>query len=453
MESIWKVFECLDEMVYVADIDTNEICYMNAHLRNSLGYQSHDEYAGKKCYEILQGRNSPCPFCTNSELEPAKFVSWIHHNPILHKSFLIKDSMICYQNHKYRMELAIDMDVKNISEKSLYYAQSERILGECLRIIASAVSPDDSINQMLAYIGAVYMCDRSYIFEINDNNLISNTYEWCANNILPQKDIFQKKSLESIDWWFKMFKEDNLVFIRNLEDIRNEHPMTYAILKSQNISSIAVAPISVGKKIRGFIGIDNPNYALFSSISSFLKGIGVVAFSLLSRKEIMERLENISFRDQLTGAFNRNALFEHHAKQSSINSIGVIFCDITGLKRTNDSMGHEAGDQIIKHCYQLIRETLESEQVYRVGGDEFVVVFYNMNKADFCKEIYKLRKRIKEETYHIAIGYHWTDQQPLNLESSISKADKIMYQDKQEYYDRNRGISGIDRRDSAIRKK
>ena len=49
---MWEFFEKLDEMVYVSDVDTHELIYMNEHLRNSLGYQNHEEYVGKMCYEM-----------------------------------------------------------------------------------------------------------------------------------------------------------------------------------------------------------------------------------------------------------------------------------------------------------------------------------------------------------------------------------------------------------------
>ena len=47
----WSFFESLDEMVYVTDMETNELVYMNRHLRNALEYRTHEEYRGRKCYE------------------------------------------------------------------------------------------------------------------------------------------------------------------------------------------------------------------------------------------------------------------------------------------------------------------------------------------------------------------------------------------------------------------
>ena len=69
MSRMWSFFENLDEMVYVSDIETHELVYMNRHLRESLGYQTPEEYVGKMCYTVLQGSSRPCHFCTNCQLQ------------------------------------------------------------------------------------------------------------------------------------------------------------------------------------------------------------------------------------------------------------------------------------------------------------------------------------------------------------------------------------------------
>lgn len=59
---IWEFFEKLDEMVYVTDIETNELVYMNQKLRNSMGIHDSAEYIGRMCYEVLQEPTAPANF-------------------------------------------------------------------------------------------------------------------------------------------------------------------------------------------------------------------------------------------------------------------------------------------------------------------------------------------------------------------------------------------------------
>lgn len=63
MKKIWEFFENLNEFVYVADIDSHELVYMNKKTREMYGLSSMEEALGKKCYELLQGNSAPCAMC------------------------------------------------------------------------------------------------------------------------------------------------------------------------------------------------------------------------------------------------------------------------------------------------------------------------------------------------------------------------------------------------------
>lgn len=451
MDFAWEFFEDLDESVYVSDLETYDLIYMNARLRNSHGFSSHDNYLGKKCYKVLQGIDSPCSFCTNHALKPGKFVSWTHKNPVLGKCFLLKDTLVSRGQREYRLEIAIDADAKSGTAASYYYSRNETILNGCLHQFVSATNPEDSIRNVLAYIGNTFLCDRAYVFEINDNDLMSNTYEWCADGITPQKDVLQNESIECIDWWMSLFRENKVVVIEDLEEIRLTHPLSYAVLKPQDVSSLTAGPIRIDDQVLGFIGVDNPNSDMLPLIAPLLNIIGYFFVSLLRRRDLLRRLNHLSFHDSLTGAFNRNAMAEHHASRLQMHSIGVVYCDVTGLKQTNDTMGHDAGDRMIQSCYHLIHDTLRTHWVYRAGGDEFVSVCPDCTESDFLKRVQLLRDRIHQGPHHMAVGYTWSDQQPVNLEALISQADKIMYQDKRDYYTANLITPGIERRRSSAR--
>lgn len=442
---IWDFFENLDEMVYVSDIETHELVYMNKYLRDSLGCGS--EYMGKMCYRVLQGMDSPCSFCTNCQLEAGQFVSWTHMNPVLNRRVLLKDTLIHADGRSYRLELAINADSDMANQSPFYYTRSETILNECIQQIFSTASAEESIHKMLAYIGKSFSCDRAYIFEINDNKTTDNTYEWCADNVTPQKDCLQSLSLSSIDWWLSLFYDNQVTMISDLEEIRTKYPEAYAILKPQDIHCLAAGPIKTEDEIIGFIGVDNPTEQMMPMIESFLNVIGYFTSTLLRRRDLVQRLNSLSYHDQLTGALNRHALTEQYG-DLPMNSVGVIYCDITGLKAVNDSKGHKAGDQLICHCYALLQSAVDTCTVYRTGGDEFVVLCPNCSESDFQSRLRALQDKIHQDQHHIAVGYIWSDTHPLNLEKLIAQADEVMYQDKRDYYRTNIYRPGVDRRKS-----
>ncbi len=204
------------------------------------------------------------------------------------------------------------------------------------------------------------MCDRAYIFEWNHSDRMRNTYEWCAKGVVPQKHILQNESVESIQCLFPILEEKKVIVIDDMEQIGKQYPAAYAFFKSLDISSFAAGPIKRDGEIIGFVGVDEPDPRMMPVLKPMLEVIGYFVLSLLKGRELIEHLRKIGLHDLLTGAFNRNALIEFN-QQSSMPPAGVIYCDITGLKKINDVFGHVKGDQMIRHCYELIHEALDTD--------------------------------------------------------------------------------------------
>ena len=94
--------------IYISDMDTYELLYLNKESCKTL-QASKNELVGRKCYEVIQGRTSPCDFCTNNKLTYNKFYEWEFFNPVLDRTFLIKNRIIDWNGHKSRIELSHDM--------------------------------------------------------------------------------------------------------------------------------------------------------------------------------------------------------------------------------------------------------------------------------------------------------------------------------------------------------
>ena len=94
--------------VYVSDMDSYELLYVNRKSCKTLG-KPRDEVLGRKCYEVIQGRDSPCPFCTNDQLLETGCCNWEFFNPVLKRTFMIRDRLIEWNGHRARLELSCDM--------------------------------------------------------------------------------------------------------------------------------------------------------------------------------------------------------------------------------------------------------------------------------------------------------------------------------------------------------
>lgn len=111
-----SIFDGIDEAIYVADIDTHELLYMNGAIKKNWG-----DRVGEKCYKALQNRDSTCPFCTNYKLikNPDKPYIWEFQNEVNKEWYRCIDRLIPWVNNKMvRLELAINItDLKHIQKE------------------------------------------------------------------------------------------------------------------------------------------------------------------------------------------------------------------------------------------------------------------------------------------------------------------------------------------------
>lgn len=439
MKDFFELFESLNEWVYVADMDSYELIFMNEYLRKVYGFLNHEEYRGKKCYSVLQGKTQPCVFCTNDRLCVGRFHEWTFMNPILNKTLLLKDTMYEEDGRRYRLELAIDStpETKNDAKESLM-AYGDSMIDDCVRKIFLVHDPNEAIELMLSFMGESFECERAYIFEFEEGEMFSNTYEWCAEGVLPQKDLLRHEPIETIDYWLHLFEQGKPVIIKNIEDIRIIYPQVYAALKPQNIDSLVAVSLYAGGKVCGFLGVDNPSKQKFDVITHVFFVIGHFISSIIERRDLLNHLEYMSYHDQLTGAYNRHAFREAVETLSDQDAAGIVYCDISGLKKVNDNMGHEAGDAMIVHFYRCLRRYFSLKEVFRTGGDEFVVICPKISETDFETRVSGLKEEIAKDEYHLSVGKAWNAQRSGGVHFLLKQAEEEMYRDKYRYYEKKK---------------
>lgn len=435
MTKLWHFFENLDEIVYVSDIDTYELVYMNRKARELYGLTSLEEISGRKCYEFLQNCSCPCSICTNAVLKTGQFHEWTYYNPVLNKPFALKDTLIEENGRRYRMEIAIDMSIQAKQKQTIKeYSNNEVLVNEGLRLALSADSPVQSIKILLEYLGQTLLSERVYIFEENTDGSYDNTYEWCAGGVIPQKDNLQQVPYEAVELWFQKFRNNENVIITDIELIRESDPLAYEYLLPQSIHSLVVSPLVVNKKIIGFYGVDNPPADHLGHISTMFQVVGHFMVSLLKRRELVKRLENLSYYDQLTGAKNRHAMEEYIENAPANKSIGVIYGDVMGLKKLNDTKGHSAGDTLLINAFICLAQHFSDYSIFRIGGDEFLILCSGITEDDLLQKTAGLRKTLEDNRVGMALGCVWEPYCDDNLPKLIAKADDLMYQEKRALY-------------------
>ena len=116
-------------------------------------------------------------------------------------------------------------------------------------------------------------------------------------------------------------------------------------------------------------------------------------------------------------------------------NIGIIFADLNGLKTMNDNNGHSAGDKLIKDAAAILKEVFPEAEIYRAGGDEFMVLL----RGTSMEELKAYEKQMKDkaaatDNVSFAVGIS-LEEDSQKIYGAMKAADVAMYEDKKQFYD------------------
>lgn len=326
-------------------------------------------------------------------------------------------------------ELAVSERTKEQIRQRLEIAT---MLNSCVGKLNSDTDIDVGINNLLATVNGYFQADRTYVFEIDpDRGVLINTFEYiCGQEVSAQMDNLQEVPVSVIKVWMQNFRQGRSYYMSDLEQERGQP--SYEMLKAQQVWRLLAVPLMKGGAMVGFLGVDNPR-AHYDD-ATLLASIQFFVTNSLDRKKQQAYLEKLSYRDMLTGLYNRNRYIERLEayKQVQDQQIGAIYIDLNGLKKVNDEQGHRAGDELIVRAAGTIAGIF-AEDAYRVGGDEFVVILLDVSREDFARKTEQLRRQMQENSVDASIGGVWQASTE-NLENLLRRADENMYREKKRYY-------------------
>ncbi len=237
----------------------------------------------------------------------------------------------------------------------------EQIINEALRSALDYETPDEEINEFIRFFGKHIHSDRIYIFEDDcDNHVTNNTYEWCADRIIPQIDALQGVDMDVIGWWYETFDSGKSVIIPDVSILEGNHRLSYQILKAQNIKNLVVCPLRYKGEIRGFFGVDNPPERDYEALTVFLDMIGAVLISLL---KIRNSFRKSNYEAKLS---SYSALAEIYLLMSLIDlktgRFKIIksnkFIDECCDKNEKDNYNKQIGNVIKRLCLRKYHEEI-----------------------------------------------------------------------------------------------
>ena len=160
----------------------------------------------------------------------------------------------------------------------------------------------------------------------------------------------------------------------------------------------------------------------------------------IKRKQDETRLQYLSFRDSLSGLYNRRYFEEEMRRmdQRRFGSVGLIVLDVDGLKLVNDMFGHDSGDKLLFNVATLLTSCFREEDVIaRIGGDEYSILLHDANEEVVQAACERLNKRTLAENVDnnhpplsLSIGFAVSDDPSIPMSQLFKQADSNMYREK-----------------------
>lgn len=280
--------------------------------------------------------------------------------------------------------------------------------------------PDASRNsgqEALLYLCQYFKSDQAFIALFNEQKKLEIKYNYSSD---IQNAIFNNRL------YFKILENEYL----NCDF----HPHIINEMKIfPNVKNFIELPLINNQGavmgVAGFVNADalKTNFVFLDSlVNSLSLGIQNILYH--------EDLYYAAYYDRLTGVKNRNAYeqFVQCFKSRNLQNFGLLIVDVNGLKTCNDSQGHEAGDVLICKVANALKKYFAAKDIFRFGGDEFLVVTY-LTEDEIIDKISAFKMEINGDA---AVGYAYSEG---NIDFAMMKeeADQYMYQDKEEFYKNN----------------
>ena len=170
----------------------------------------------------------------------------------------------------------------------------------------------------------------------------------------------------------------------------------------------------------------------------------------LSLDLIAKNMKEIYRQDSLTGSLNRNA-YDSDVEQLRSADIGAVVCvyaDMIGLHEVNNHLGHKQGNRMLCEFADAARAFFGDDRLYRIGGDEFVIISSAHTEAQTRKQLNYMRERLHTQGCEISVGVA-SSESTSDLPKIIEQAENEMRREKKEYYVRGgskRQLRGLNKK-------
>jgi len=341
----------------------------------------------------------------------------------------------------FTQEISSEIDASEMSKLSA--EASANVLKTCIKLRGASdlhKTMDEVIDDIRELCGASYCCILLTDFNEHTCSVFSDSIKKGAN----QRSIRELVSEDFVDYaknWLDILNGSNCLMIKNKDDldkIQQQYPTWHTSLTDAQVKSLVLLPLEYNGIVIGFIWVTNFNTTNTLQIKETLEITTFFVASEIANFQLVERLELLSNKDLLTGVQNRNSMNNRVSQfiegKVAHQSLAVVFADLNGLKPVNDNQGHDAGDNLLKEASRILKEKFENGEVYRAGGDEFLVIVLDQPKEFIETKVQELREDSKKPgNVSFSLGFYY-DEKGEDIRTAMHEADVRMYEDKKQFY-------------------
>lgn len=196
------------------------------------------------------------------------FYEWEFTSPITNYHYLLRDKLVEWNGAPARLEIAFDITERELEKESFkFLADANALNVECIRTLENEPL-DTALNAVLKMLGTFLKADRTYVFSIEGERM-SNTYEWCAEGVMPEMQNLYNLPVSLIDHWMEKFSKGKAVIINDINDlVGTDREDEFEVLSAQGITSLVAVPLEVDGRFVGYMGADDPKQSRLEIIDT-----------------------------------------------------------------------------------------------------------------------------------------------------------------------------------------
>ncbi|MEE0955828.1 MAG: EAL domain-containing protein [Eubacterium sp.] len=305
-----------------------------------------------------------------------------------------------------------------------------RTVNHCMKDSMIEKDPDASITKFIMEVGSTLHCRTVCVYSLEENGNYCCSYCWKVDGQPVSEPLRVLTSIDMAPEWSKDFHSGKTIVIDGMDQLRAIYPghrREELILAGMNL--MILSPIILEKKLYGFVAFVNPDRKYMALENQMFEIEANFLAIMLRHKHNADYILKASTHDELTGVLSINAfwnyvtpLIKRIRDGSETRRFSIIFMDIRHFKIINGTMGHAAGDRLLRELGRTIRFFADTDMVARSMADHFYLCIEDENAESVVKRLHAYMEKEAEISCDLKAGIYCLDGTEISASLAAGRA-------------------------------